>query len=227
MKRLILISITLVLATINLSAQPGLSTGIGGMFGSSWIINQNAWGNPELEYAPTMGYQYNGVLGFWVNENISFQIEPGMSRMGQFYEGKMSTLDARREIRLNYFSFPLLFRYTGNGDAVRFHALAGPQINFLSGAEHYFDCTATFPYYLQGFTDVTDRFSSTDLLMVLDIGADFFLSDEFFLSAGFRMNYGLSDINSELWRIPNNSNIYEASHNFIGGLHIGFNYLFF
>lgn len=224
MKKIIPVMFLLTLA-FGVSAQEGFHLGAGGGLYSSWIINQNAWGNPELEYATTFGNQFHLIAGYRLTDNIGIQVEPGFTSIGQNYDGKMLGFDSERSIDLSYITIPVLLHFTSNGDVTRFHLLAGPQFGILSKADHTFS-GLPFPFMTNG--DVSERFESSDIFGVLDIGADIFLDDNFFISAGLRLSYGLMDINQDdpNWRIKNFSGIYEPSHNFYTGLNIGINYVF-
>jgi len=207
-------------------AQEGFMLGAGGGAYSSWIINQNSWGNPEMEYTSTIGYQFHGTLGYRVTENIGFQVEPGLTRAGQNYSGKMATLDSERKIQLTYITVPVFFHFISNGDLTRFHLLAGPQFAILNSANHNFSSALPFPYMPVGDLDVKDRFASSDVMAVLDVGADMFVADNMFVSAGLRFNYGFKDVNAPDWQMPNLQQVYEPSKNFFAGLNIGINYVF-
>jgi len=71
---------------------------------------------------------------------------------------------------------------------------------------------------------ITDRFETYDFGIVLDVGADIHLSDKFFVSPGFRMNYGFRDINAPAYRINDMDGEYSPSHNIWAGLNISICY---
>ncbi len=239
----ILLTLTLItlIATFNLQAQKGkeLVFGLGGAITSTWIMNQSFYGEPEVDYAPKMGGAGSFNLGYNFNPHIAVCTEVQFSLQGQKYDGKQNIngkVDKmERNINLHYLNIPLFFKYSfGTGDT-KFRFLAGPQIGFLVDATQVYKREGTTPdtKYLtdlngQAFNpaeaNIKDRFEKTDFSLVLDIGADIHLSDQFFVSAGLRGNYGLTEINSAPYRIKNLDGEYTASHNVWGGLYFSINY---
>jgi len=242
MKKLIVIaSGLLVLLSLNVNAQKGkeLIFGVGGALNSVWIMNQNFYGEPEVDYAPKMGYATSFILGYNFDENMSIMTELQYSLQGQKYDGKQNlvggdTYNVERDINLRYFNIPLFFKYSFGTTQTKFRFLAGPQFGFLMEAtqDYLRDDTkiGTVAQDLNGksfvtdASNITDRFESMDISLVLDVGADIHFSDQFFLSAGGRINYGLKDINAADYRINDLDGEYNPSHNFWGGLYISINY---
>ncbi len=240
MKKIILIVFSLNLLFFGAFAQKGkeIVLGVGGGVTSVWIINQSFYGEPEVDYAPKMGYAGGLNLGYNFNKNISLMTELQYSLQGQKYDGKQtfdgSTYNVERDIDLSYFNIPLLFKYSFGTGGTRFRFLAGPQVGIL--------LDATQEYLRNGvrigtpaddqngkqFTtdtkDINERFETTDFSLVIDIGADIHLSDLFFISAGIRGNYGLLEINAEPYRIENLEGEYLPSHNLWGGVYFGICY---
>ncbi|OQX77142.1 MAG: hypothetical protein B6D61_07650 [Bacteroidetes bacterium 4484_249] len=240
-KLIVIVSGLFVLLSLNVNAQKGkeLIFGVGGALNSVWIMNQNFYGEPEVDYAPKMGYAVSFNLGYNFDENMSIMTELQYSLQGQKYDGKQNlvggdTYNVERDINLRYFNIPLFFKYSFGTSVTKFRFLAGPQFGFLleSTQEYLRDGKklGTFAVDLENnnfVTDastITDRFESMDISLVLDVGADIHLSDQFFISAGARINYGLKDINAAAYRINDLDGEYKPSHNFWGGLYVGINY---
>jgi len=222
------------------NAQKGkeLIIGVGGAVNSVWIANQNFYGEPEVDYAPKMGYLGSFNLGYDITSNMSVIAEFQYSRQGQKYEGKQSIdgnkYDVLRDINLNYFNIPVFFKYAFGDKETKFRFMVGPQFGFL------LDATQTYtrdgktlgtavtdvdgkPFFTDA-TNIKDRFESNDIGFALDIGADIHLSKQFFINAGFRGNYGFKDINAAPYRLKDIDGNYTPSHNFWGGLYFGINY---
>lgn len=237
----LIISGLILLLSLNTYAQKGkeLILGVGGGLTSVWIVNQNNYGEPELKYVPKMGYAVNFNLGYNFDENMAIMTELQYSLQGQKYDGKQNidgtSYSVDRDINLRYFNLPLFFKYAFGTSTTKFRFLVGPQLGFLLEATQDYDRDPTMQkYYLQNLngdhfypqqSTITDRFEKTEISLVLDIGADIHLSDQFFISAGARINYGLKDINAEAYRMNDlENNEYTPSHNFWGGLYVGINY---
>jgi hypothetical protein len=249
MKKIILIAFSLSLFIAGTYAQKGkeIILGVGGGITSVWIVNQSFYGEPEVDYAPKMGYAGGLILGYNFNESISVITELQYSRQGQKYDGKQSfgggTYNVERNIDLGYFNIPLLFKYAFGTGGTKFRFLAGPQVGILLDAtqEYLRDDvndnvdgnyvrikTTTLDQngkqFVTDANDIKDRFEKTDFSLVVDIGADIHLSDLFYITAGLRGNYGLTEINAAPYRINNLEGEYLPSNNLWGGVYFGICY---
>lgn len=212
--------------------------GVGGAFTTVWIINQNFYGEPEVDYAPKTGYAASLNLGFNFTKNISALTELQYSLQGQKYDGDQNNTKTLRDIDLRYFNIPLFFKYAFGSGGTKFRFMAGPQVGILleanqvytrNGSKFYDNITkqninGEIITFQPGTGDITERFNKTDFSLVLDIGADIHLSDLFYITAGIRGNYGLTQINADKFRILNSDNEYPASNNLWGGIYVGINY---
>ena len=240
MRNIVLIITGVILLSLSSSGQKGheLILGVGGSFSSVWIMNQNFYGEPELDYAPKMGYAGSFNLGYNFTENAGIMVEFQYSIQGQKYDDKQTIdgvkYDAKRDITLNYFNIPLFFKYAfGTGDT-KFRFMVGPQFGMLLDANQTYTRDGqdvnTIAIDLDGnefdtgAKNIKERFTEYDIGIALDVGADIHLSDKFFLSPGFRLNYGFTDINAEPYRIEDIDKEYSPSHNFWAGFFIGIYY---
>lgn len=213
--------------------------GVGGSLNNVWIINQNMYGQPEIDYALKVGGGVMLAAGYNFNDLFGLRIEPSYSWQGQKYEGDQTidgtTYNTTRNIKLEYFQMPIFFRYSpGTGDT-RFHLMVGPGFAALLSAEQEYlrDGAAPDPFYSwsaarqidPGEEDITDRFNTIDILSVVDLGCDVKLCESWFINIGLRFTYGLTDINAEEWQIENMDGEYKASRNFTAGLNVGFNWM--
>jgi hypothetical protein len=221
-------------------AQKGkeLTIGAGAAFTGVFILNQNFYGEPEVEYAPKLGYAASFDMGYYFTENISLQAEFQYSLQGQKY-GDKQTIDGvkyevDRDIDLRYFNIPLLFKYGFGTSDTKFRIMAGPQIGILLDATQQYlrdgKKLGTTAVNLDGNSfvtdanDIKDRFEKLDYSLAVDVGADFHMSKLVFISAGFRVNYGFTDINAPAYRIKDIDNEYSPSHNAWGGIYVGIHY---
>ncbi|RLD51296.1 MAG: hypothetical protein DRJ05_18560 [Bacteroidetes bacterium] len=244
MKKIIVLSSFIFLIGIQISnAQKGkeIIFGLGGAVTSTWIIYQNFYGEPEIEYAPKTGYAFSFNLGYEFTEKIGIMTELQYSAQGQKYTGSQTWegynfKQVDRDIKLTYFNLPVFFKYRfGTGDT-RFRFMAGPQFGFLLDATQDYirdgdKSASTYREDKDGkLFDVTEpniknRIENMDIGIAVDIGADISLSDQFFINAGLRLNYGLQDVNTEPYHLKNNKgNPYEPSNNLWGGVYFGINY---
>ncbi|MBN2173727.1 MAG: PorT family protein [Bacteroidales bacterium] len=220
--------------------------GLGGALTSTSIINQNFYGEPEIDFAPKMGYGVQFTAGYYFNEYIAVVAEIQYSAQGQKYEGKQAFTDpntgiaynftkVERDIKLSYLNIPLFFKYTFGTHKAKFRFLVGPQLGYLLEATQDYirdgKKIGTEITNLDGKDfvtdagDITERFESIDFSFALDVGTDIYFTKQLFLTAGFRGNYGFMDINATAYRLNDISGEYSPSHNLWGGLYIGINYL--
>lgn len=212
--------------------------GFGGSLNSVWIINQNMYGQPEIEYTTTIGGNVMIAAGYNFTPRFGLRLEPSYAWQGQNYEGKQliegTTYNTTRDINLNYFELPLLFRYTPGAKSNKFHLMVGPQLALLISAkqEYLRDGQLPPPFYSEsagrqidpGAEDIKDRYNNLDFMIVADAGMDIKLAENWFVNIGLRVSYGFTDINAEDWQIDNLEGVYEPSKNFTAGLTAGFNW---
>lgn len=237
MKKRILIPIFLLVLTLSASAQKGLYVGAGGSVLSTWITNQNNYGQVfEMDYEHRIGSNGHINLGYDFNASIGLKLEAGYGMLGQKYKDMHKDTIYTRTINLNYFQLPLLFKFRTAGEKVKFYVMAGPQFNFLMSAkqEYYkrekiYSDSILNPINAKRFKigeeDVKNRYSSMDIMARIDLGVDIYFIPNLYLNAGLTMAYGLIDINAEEFRIPDHSSgEYNPSHNLYGGLNVGIQY---
>lgn len=212
--------------------------GLQGGFGPIFIVNQNNYGLREMDYELKYGAAFNLQLGYNFTENIGLFTEIGKQAMGQKYTDTWENFDVARDIDMSYLNIPLLFKYSYGESRARFRLLVGPQLAFLSKAEQTYTVNGmeiegqfelenkddeTFDV---GAKDITDRFNSMDIGVVLDLGADIFLMENIlYLSAAARLNYGFTDINASAFQLNNIDGNYDPSHNAGGVFMIGIHYI--
>jgi hypothetical protein len=239
-KHALILSIVFLLVYSQSFSQKGkeLIFGLGGAVTSVWIMNQNFYGEPEVDYAPKMGYAASLNLGYNFTENISAITELQYSSQGQKYEGKQTMdgnkYDVKRDIDLRYFNIPVYFKYAFGTSDVKFRVLAGPQIGILLEATQNYTRDGIKQgdplYNLDGEEfmphagNITDRYENIDIGISADIGADIHFSDLFYVSAGLRGNYGFKDINAPAYRLQDLDQEYSPSQNAWGGIYFSINY---
>ncbi len=227
-----LLSLWIVCPSFLANAQKGFHIGAGIGFNSVWIINQNTYGGPELEYAPKFGLSYDGAFGYNITSRIGFQTEIGVAHQGQKYEDINSDGDPiLRDIDLRYMHIPIMFKFMGGSSDTRFYMMLGPQLNYLQSASIHQSVASES-------TDIPAKsyFENQDIGLALGLGADIMLNENFYLNTGLRFYYGFTDINSVTYRQQYDTNFdgeidrkdkpYEKSTNFYGGFTIGIHYLF-
>ena len=227
----------LVLISMASFGQKQLYFGIAGSGISPWIINQNNYGEHDLDYKVMFSWAGSIDIGFDFNKHFGLKTEVGLAQLGQKYYKDISgqpDSTINRQVKMNYLMVPLLFKYRTGGDVVRFYLLAGPQFGFLMKA------TQTYtkgngpipPYYNEEKHDsivisestITDRYNSFQLFFRIDAGVEFTVAKNLGLHVGLTLNYGLLDINAPDWQLKDADGNYNPSYNAYGGLNFGITY---
>ena len=201
-----------------ISAVPG--------FNSNWILNQNAYGNQEFEYASRFGLSGGLGVTYFYRKHWGFNSSFLLSQMGQNYSGYQAGGVAERKIKLSYLEVPLLFMrelpYMQYPTWVSF----GPDVLILLNANQKYARNGGNPLpNPEGMIDgnVKDRYKPIDIAVNFAVNRmynlDYFRKMMFLFSANSTI--GLTDINTTDWQIPNKHNIYKGSHNFYIGLKVG------
>lgn len=213
---------------------------------SSWIINQNAfellrltcedeglWGS-EPDYRFTPGYSAGVSASFRSGDFWGVLAELNYTKAGQNYKDSFTTAicpdhsNFERKFTLHYLQLPLLAKFTAAYRSdVKWYVTTGPQLGFLLGAKEQVTIgdSETPP---GTFTAARDKVRTIDLDFVVGTGADIFLSDNLFVSVGFKTYISLMDINSHAVSdfISANDAGYQVSRNFSAGIQVGVHYLF-
>jgi len=230
MRKILFIALLLFSAgIINVSAQKGLDVGIGVNYNATFIINQQIYGHQELDYKQTTSFAYNLGIGYNFNNWIGIKTEVGMQPMGQSYWNHEDLPSQTRDIKLSYVTWPILARFSIGGHVVRFYALVGPQLAFLTKAEQTYQLSGhSLPSdstYL-GTTDVKNRYQGMDVMARIDFGVDFIIVKHLGINFGISGAYGLTDINASDWRMNDNKGEYKPSHNAYSGFNLGVRWCF-
>ena len=236
MKKIITFAILCAVIGSTAFCQKGVHFGFTSAFNVTLIVNQNnnetfidhpSHRGKELAYIKSkiFGYHTGGVVGYNFTENLGAQVELIYSKTGTTYEddfGGSDALHVFRDINLSYFQIPILFKYTSTrGDVARFAGKIGPVIGFLLSSSETLELNGNT------ITDLdSDKFQSFDAGINLGVGTDIFVMDELYINVGLDFYYGISDINTDIWRYPSKNDVeYEGSHNFRAGLNVGVHYL--
>ena len=192
---------------------------------SNWILSQNAYGNPEMEYSTTFGPTGGVGASYFFNEQYGFNGSILLSKLGQNYKGMLRETEADRRLKLTYVEVPLLLMLRMTPDSHPLWLSAGPDIMILTKAKQEFTRKDGKPLennYLES-GDVTDRYKPVDIALNLDVNKMFVLknTENRMLLVTFNSAIGLTDINSKEWQINQMDGTYKGSHNFYIGFKLG------
>lgn len=220
--------VSMILPAVVVQAQQENSKWINAVTGlnSSWIIYQNAYGNPEIEYSTTFGFTGGMGMTYFISNQWGVNASLLATKMGQNYSGVQSGGDAERKVKLNYVEIPLLImRHISNAPNPTWVAL-GPDIMILTKAQQeYFRKGGEELTNPDGMKsgDIRERFNPTDVALNFSVNKMYELNDTDKVMFLFTINgaFGLTDINSIEWKIPQRDGTYTGSHNFYLGVKVG------
>ncbi|HPT14118.1 MAG TPA: outer membrane beta-barrel protein [Bacteroidales bacterium] len=201
-------------------------------FHTRWIANQDIYGNAEMDYATTYGASAGFRMYYFPDDDIGLSAGFGYRKMGQNYEGDQRGANAVRKVSLNYIQIPVMAMFALSGHQYPTWFSIGPQAFFLTGSQQYFfrnegGSPLNNPDYLPaGTINVYDWYRPVDILVGIEFNKMFRLDKLPKLTANitFEGAYGIFDINSKEYRIPNVRGIYEGSHNMYIGFRFGLLY---
>jgi|GEM_PF-3797693 hypothetical protein len=254
LKRILLSFATAALVTVQVQAQNNYGCftpihkattlfGIQLTPGVPFLSHQNAYGGSKLNAKPTLKCGVGFNLGFMLTDKNAIQVEANYQPMGSNYSGRVYGGSLEREVRLNYWSFPVLYKHYFFNDQIvesvsadkpgkiKWYAEAGPYVAFLAGAQMNNKLngqevtiqdatnTETGPNpFVQDVGDDQQLFVKTDLGIVVGGGLDMALMEGLYFNVGLRGMAGFKDINPEKFRVDNP---YKASTNAMIAARIG------
>jgi len=229
LKILCLLPVILLIFTVSSRSQQVNSFWLHGITGlnSIWILNQNAYGNPEMAYATTFGLTGGLGASYFMSREWGMNGSLYLSKLGQNYSGEQSGAMADRKVKLTYLEMPVLFMRQIPYMNYPTWISAGPGIRFLLKANQEYsreEGGQPLPNesgMMDG--DVTDRFKPIDIALNFSINrmVELNYSRSIMFIFSFDSSFGLTDINDSDWQIPNTHGEYAGSHNFYIGVKAG------
>ena len=224
-----LITIFMLMLSFHLEAQQLNSFWLNGISGinSNWILNQNAYGNPEMAYAPLFGFTGGVGASYFVSKKWALNGSVLLSKLGQKYSGEQAGAQAERNVKLIYIEVPFLLMRKIPLMKYPTWISAGPDIMILLKAKQEYsreDGGYSLPKpdgMAEG--DITERFKPIDVALNISLNRMYNLNyfKSIMLLVAANSSFGLLDINSADWQKPNTHGVYAASHNFYIGLKVG------
>lgn len=243
MKKILFI-IVLLISVNGVSAQEGWYMSFNAQANASYIMNQNSYGAPELNYETTIGGGGNIAAGVNFNPELGLQLNGGITKGGQKYKdefklGPKQFERNERDIDLTYLTVGLLFRYSPilprqqyiDDPKIKMVIAVGPQIDWLAKADVVYkramdEVGYPFPQPDLGYKAVgydKDLYQKLVISGVLSIGIDYLVSEKFFINAALRTEVGFNDINAKAYRKHEG---YGASRIFNPGIQFGLGFYF-
>lgn len=228
-KYILLLSVILLLIfSFNATAQRRNSVWLSGTAGmnSNWILNQNAYGNQEMEYATSFNPSGGIGLMYFKNREWGFSGSAYISKLGQNYSGYQGGGEAKRKVKLAYVEVPFMLMKQIPDMNYPTWISAGPSVMLLlKGNQDYSrDGGSPLPFP-DGMNagDISERFKPVDVALNFSINRMMELNYSRSMMFLFSVNssLGLLDINRTDYQIENTHHLYAPSHNFYIGFKVG------
>lgn len=222
--------IFLLLLAINCKAQTKGSVWLHPILGfnTNWILNQNCYGNPEMDYASSFGLTGGVGLCYFHKEDLAFDASLLISKLGQNYKGDQLGTPATRGLKFTYIELPLTVKkkISKSDDDNSTWLCLGPEIMFLTKATQDYSRIGGQPLQKpQNLTpgDIKDRIKPIDIALKFSAEKMYRLkrTDDMLLVVAFDSSIGLMDFNTKAWQIKNIQGDYSGSHNFYFGIKFG------
>ncbi len=187
--------VLLMLIIISAKSQPWFDVGLKGGVGTSFMYNKQIFDDQYLTHKFKPGYTYGAKFGFnFIQQHqITFDVMKSSLTQGFIYYPEAGN-EVFRDYTLNGMDFLLMYRSNIKGTYFEI----GPQWSTMSGTK-YKDEGGDFinPY-------TPDQIiNKSNFSMAVGFGGYVFGTDNFGVTAGFRVNYTLNDIASESGRDKN------------------------
>jgi hypothetical protein len=220
--------IAFVLLTAKVSAQQKGSMWINTVVGvnSTWILNQNAYGNQEIEYGIKAGMTGGVGMSYFHTRDWGFNGSLLTTQLGQNYAGYQGGAEAERKVKLLYLEIPLLVM-KNIPDMLKPTWIAfGPDVLILLNAKQEYSREGGSPLpnpdgMITG--DTRDRFKAADIALSFALNRMYTMnySRKMMFLVSLNSSIGLTDINESAWQIPNTHDYYGKSYNFYIGMKVG------
>lgn len=194
MKRIFTVLIVLA-AFASAKAQPWFDIGVKAGVGTSFMYNTQIFEDQKIIHQWKPGYAYGGKFGFnfSLEHQLVFDIMQTSFKQGFKYTPEAGN-EISREFSFRQMDYLVLYRYNSKGTYFEF----GPQLSKVSKAEY----TDEGIDYISPYNP-NDMFNKDVYSVALGFGSYIFGTDNFGITAGFRLNYTLNDIVSEAGRTKN------------------------
>ena len=209
--RKLLTLITCIFILSSSYCQTWFDLGLKGGFGTGIIMNNNIWDDPDYNHRLSPSYSFGGKIGFNFNDNHEITLDILFNKFQQdFLYNQFDSItqsDPLYKSSLSYGSISYLLMYRNNKDG-RYSEI-GTSIESLLNSSRTDENS-------QPAIDL-ERFNKTQLNVVAGFGAYLLGSENFGITTGIRISYGIKDIFSENGKSINLPTLkqydtYSASH---------------
>lgn len=224
----IIVTVSFLLVIFQANAQPSESTWLTTSVGinSTWIMNQNAYGTPEMDYSTKFGLSGMIGLNYYINTKYGLSTGIGIGNYGQRYGGEQAGAKASRKVNLNYIQVPLLAMKQLCDPHHPCWLTFGPQIMILTSATQQYTRDAEISLENQDILEIRDAqklYKPLDIMLNLGFSNLYYMRtyDNMRLMVSYNTALGLFDINEKDYRITRKGSDYKGSHNFYIGVQVG------
>ena len=194
MKKIITLFIVL-FSALMVNAQPWFDIGVKAGYGTSFMYNTQIFEEQDLTHKFKGGYTYGGKFGFNFSQEHQAAIDVMQTTLKQgFIYYPEAGVETQRQFDIQSLDFLIMYRYNKQGTYFEF----GPQLSQVSKVKY----TDEGGDFISPVTE--DKLINKSLYsLALGFGGYVFGTDNFGVTAGFRINYTLNDLATEEARSKN------------------------
>jgi len=189
MKKLLLL-IAAVALTSSAYSQARIEISTKGTYRSTWMFNENLSNLGDVQdYDLGWSPNYGVGTAFYISKSIGFELDALLGSFSGRFQGTADSLgNYTSKVNLSTIDLPLLFKLrTKSGGA---YLELGPQYTIISKALYSLESDSMNISKM----DVSDKYSKSNLSVVLGLGVNIELSSKLDLNTGLRFEYGISDL---------------------------------
>ncbi|MDX1479624.1 MAG: hypothetical protein R3301_18055 [Saprospiraceae bacterium] len=212
------------------------------------IVNQNNFGQKEMDYSVPIGFAGGLSLQYKINARSFIQAEFCYQEQGQWYKDQFNGKSFRKRVALNYWTVPVMFKYMVSPNSAGYRGVniskpkwfvgGGLQYGKLARADIEWEINGLLTNFMTFVTDggnpnqailevngtpadEKEFYQETDIVFVASWGFHSHLNPIVTATVELRGGIGLTDINAEIWRLENRQGKYGSSHSTFLGIHAG------
>lgn len=225
-----------------------LHIGIKGAVQLYGIVNQNNYGQKEMDYSVPFGFAGGLSFQYKFNARSYLLAEVLYQEQGQRYRDNFNNQSFEKTVVLNYFNVPVMFKYMVSENVSGYQGVniakpkwfagGGIQVGKLTSGSIEWklnNSLTNFSTFISDGgnpnqalleengvpSDDLDFFQEVDVVFVASFGFHSELNPYILTTVELRGGIGLTDINADTWRLPNRMGVYGASRTTFFGLHAG------
>jgi len=171
--------------------------------------------NDQIDYViPSYGFAGGLAVGYHFTDNVGVELGLLYSAQKQEFKGNIAGLgsEVKSSLGLNYFKLPLLFvANTSPEVGTQFSFGIGPQLGILTGAKQEFNGNEVVAIDGVNYA-AKDVYQQIEFGVAMQLGVRFKVTDEIFIDAALRFDYGITDAENKEATLSNGQKFFSDTY---------------